>query len=124
MTDLSPAVEERLRRASNIWLATARPDGRPHLVPVWFAWHAGRLYFCTDPESVKAHNIRANPRVVLALEDGSKPVICEGAAESIDDGAWPEGVAQAFSDKYAWDIATETRYRLLIEVTPRKWLTW
>jgi hypothetical protein len=26
---------ERLNRSRNYWIATARPDGRPHVAPVW-----------------------------------------------------------------------------------------
>ena len=26
---------ERLEKARNYWVATTRPDGRPHTVPVW-----------------------------------------------------------------------------------------
>jgi hypothetical protein len=28
-------VEERMTAARNYWLSTVRPDGRPHLSPVW-----------------------------------------------------------------------------------------
>ena len=30
---------QRLSAEPVIWLGTVRPDGRPHNVPVWFAWH-------------------------------------------------------------------------------------
>ena len=28
-------AEQRLKRARNYWIATTRPDGTPHAVPVW-----------------------------------------------------------------------------------------
>ncbi|MEI6136703.1 MAG: pyridoxamine 5'-phosphate oxidase family protein [Chloroflexota bacterium] len=28
----------RLRTAMNYWIATTRPDGRPHAAPVWGVW--------------------------------------------------------------------------------------
>ena len=31
-------AEERLRDSRNYWLATVRPDGRPHVMPVWAVW--------------------------------------------------------------------------------------
>ena len=34
-------------RSSTFWLATARPDGRPHVVPVWAVWLDDALYFAT-----------------------------------------------------------------------------
>ena len=30
-------VHHRSETEANIWFATVRADGRPHLVPVWFA---------------------------------------------------------------------------------------
>ena len=31
-------VEERMLGPRNYWVATVRPDGRPHAVPVWGVW--------------------------------------------------------------------------------------
>jgi hypothetical protein len=61
---------EKLETAQNIWIASVRPDGRPHLTPVWFAWTGGKLYVSIDPDSVKSKNIAHTPHVALALEDG------------------------------------------------------
>ncbi len=123
MTDLSTKSQKRLESEHNIWLGSVRPDGRPHLVPVWFVWHAGKLYVCIEPDSVKGRNIRQDPRVVLALEDGSSPVICEGTAAPVP-APWPAAVIATFRQKYGWDIGTDTQYTQLVEVTPGKWLAW
>ena len=53
----------KLDSEKNIWVASVRPDSRPHLVPVWFAWYAGKLHLCIDPTSVKAKNFLNNDRV-------------------------------------------------------------
>jgi PPOX class probable F420-dependent enzyme len=118
-----PDAQKRLEAEQNIWLSSVRPNGRPHLVPVWFVWRGGRLYLCIEPDSVKARSIRWNPRVALALEDGSNALICEGKAAPLP-APWPEAVVAAFQQKYSWEISTETQYTQLIEVTPAKWLTW
>ena len=113
----------RLESEANIWLATVRPDGRPHLVPVWFAWHNEKVYACIEAGSVKAGNIRQNPRVSLALENGSQPVIAEGMAVLLSP-SWPEAIAAIFKAKYDWDIATDSQYDTLVEITPARWLSW
>ncbi|MBS1252748.1 MAG: hypothetical protein MAG451_01790 [Anaerolineales bacterium] len=123
MKELLRESQKRLESEKNIWIASVRPDGRPHLVPVWFASHAGNLFVCIEPGSVKSRNIRQNTRVVLALEDGSSPVICEGAAAPAPE-PWPSAVVVLFQQKYDWDITTETRYTQLLAITPAKWLTW
>src|SRR5581483_5634383 len=39
---------ERLEKSKNYWVASTRPDGRPHVMPVWGAWIANSLWFGTD----------------------------------------------------------------------------
>ncbi|MFJ8363696.1 pyridoxamine 5'-phosphate oxidase family protein [Streptomyces sp. NPDC093984] len=34
----TPAVLDRLARERNAWLCTVRPDGSPHVTPVWFLY--------------------------------------------------------------------------------------
>src|SRR5213596_373291 len=36
------------------WLATTRPDGRPHVVPIGAAWHRGHVYFTAGDGARKA----------------------------------------------------------------------
>lgn len=123
MTPPPTQVQARLETEANIWFSTVRADGRPHLTPVWFAWSDGRLYACIEAGSVKAGNLRHNARVSLALENGSKPVICEGTAAFVSP-PWPEPVVAIFRAKYDWDITTDGQYDTLVEVTPVKWLSW
>lgn len=122
--DFPPAqVVPRLKTEANVWMATVRADSRPHLVPVWFVWHEAQIYLCIQPQSVKAQNLRHNPHVTLSLEDGNKPIICEGVAEVVSP-PWPEAVRQLFWQKYNWDIITDTDYGLLLTVKPNRWLVW
>jgi hypothetical protein len=116
------AAQPKLAQGQNIWIATVRPDARPHLVPVWFVWHKSRFYLSVDPASVKAKNLRYNSMVSLALEEGSHPVICEGVARVLDVA--PAGVPEAFQEKYDWAIEEESQYTALVEVIPSRWLAW
>jgi uncharacterized protein len=52
-------------------LTSYRRDGTPVATPVWFAEEAGRLLVQTDAESGKVKRIRANPRVSIALCNGT-----------------------------------------------------
>ncbi len=115
--------ETRLLNERNIWLATVRSSGRPHLVPIWFVWSRGLAYVCTQSSSVKVKNLRANPRVSFALEDGDKPVLCEGNARLLSP-PFPEDALALFKQKYDWDIPSDPGYTSMIEITPVKWLKW
>jgi hypothetical protein len=114
---------EKLEKQQNLWFSSVRVDGRPHLVPVWFVWFEGKIYIGTEPESVKSRNIRRNPKVAVALEDGSKPVICEGKARPLER-PWSPGLLGAFFKKYSWDLLKDEQYNHIIAVTPERWLSW
>ncbi|NJS15903.1 MAG: pyridoxamine 5'-phosphate oxidase [Nostocaceae cyanobacterium CSU_2_110] len=104
-----------------MWLASIRPTGRPHLVPLWFVWAGGCIYLCVMGSSVKVRNIVANPAVSLALESGAAPVVIEGHA-SLVATPWPEEAVRGFQQKYDWTISTDTEYDVLVAVTPQRWL--
>jgi hypothetical protein len=128
MNELTPAAIERLENEKNIWVATLRPaaggqPARPHLAPVWFAYFDGKLYISIEAKSVKGRNLARSPRVTLALEEGTHPVICEGTARPAPE-PWPPEVVEIFLQKYEWDIQKEQQYNQLLEITPQKWLTW
>ncbi len=114
---------ERLGHERNVWMASVRRDGRPHLVPVWFVWHEACFFIGMKPNSVKAKNLRGTPLVSLSLENGDDVVICEGKV-AVYDGEISADIAQKFKQKYDWEIASDTEYGLLIQVSPTKWLIW
>lgn len=115
--------DPRLETAANLWLATTRPDGRPHLVPIWFAWLDGEIYILTSRASVKARNLLADPRASVALEDGSRPLIAECLARLVPPPYAPE-LAEAFLRKYDWDVHNAGEYDGMFALTPQRWLSW
>ncbi|NDJ53451.1 MAG: pyridoxamine 5'-phosphate oxidase [Chloroflexi bacterium] len=115
----------RLEKEDNIWLASVRKDGRPHLVPVWFVWYADRIWFVTEAKTQKIANIQANPKVSVALEDGVKPVILEGSAELDNSPDDLEAIAAKFQQKYSWSIQKDlARNSVLVRITPKRLLSW
>ncbi len=99
------AVEARLVAARVYWLATIRPDGRPHVVPRWGVWHDRRFYYDGAPTTVHSRNRAADPRTVLHLEDGTQAVIVEGTATAVSPPArdLAEVLSAAFTAKYGDD---------------------
>jgi len=60
-------VRERLADGRTYWLATVRPDGRPHVVPVGGVWLDGALYFTTGQGTQKGKNLSRNSPCILTL---------------------------------------------------------
>jgi hypothetical protein len=71
-------VEDWLVEATEYWLATTRPDGRPHVVPRWGVWLDGRFWYDGSPETRHARNLASNPACALHLESGTTVTIVEG----------------------------------------------
>ena len=98
-----PAVEDHLFRSLHYWLATTRPDGRPHVVPRWGVWLDGRFWYDGAPDTVHVRNLNRNPACALHLEDGKRAVIVEGRS----DAAAPPGpklgakLSEAMTGKYS-----------------------
>lgn len=94
-----PEVEARLIASKHYWLATVRPDGRPHSVPRWGVWVDGRFYYDGAPTTVHARNAQQNPAVTLTLESGAQAVIVEG--RSTATRADTDGLGSRLSDAFA-----------------------
>ena len=114
-------VEPKLAAARNYWVASTRPDGRPHAMPVWGIWHNGAFYFSTDPASRKGRNLAANPETVVHLESGDDVVFLEGRVETVRDPAELASFADAYQAKYQFrpDVADNSGkyayYRLALK---------
>ena len=72
------------------WLATVRPDGSPHLMPIIAFWIDGAFHFVVGEGTRKGRNLAADGRCVVATGSTTLPsldVIVEGRAEPIEDAA-------------------------------------
>lgn len=92
---------ERLERARYYWLATTRPDGRPHVTPLWGVWVDGALYFDGHSQTRWARNLAANPAASVHLESGDDVVIVEGLMEdTTEDSVRGQKIVAAWMAKY------------------------
>ena len=70
------------------WLATTRPDGGPHLMPVIGFWIDDAMHIVAGEGTQKARNIAADGRCVIATGSTTLPsldIVIEGHAEAITD---------------------------------------
>jgi PPOX class probable F420-dependent enzyme len=127
-------IEQRLRSELIIWLSTVRPDGRPHLVPVWFLWDGATFLIFSQPKDLKLRNLRHSPNVVLALEtrdQGNEVVLIEGQA-AVLEGSTLKTTMPEYAGKYdalmkSMDWTADwmaTRYTEVVRITPTKFISW
>lgn len=79
-----------------LFLATTMPDGSPQVTPVWFDHDGEHILINTNEGRVKDVNMKARPKVAMAIQDPSTPyrylqvrgevveIIREGADEHIN----------------------------------------
>ena len=117
-----------------VWLSTVRPDGTPHLVPIWFWWDGDALLVFSKPDARKVRNIAANPAVMLAVGDPDQDFdvgMLEGRAELLDTPT-ADVVPAAHLEKYADRLATigltaagyAAAYSQVIRIVPEHYLGW
>lgn len=101
---LSRALEKRLRQARVARFATLDHEGRPHLVPICFAYHGNVFYTAIDRKPKRAsparlarmRNIRASPHVALLIDEYGEDwtrlwyVLIRGKAKLIPSSARDE----------------------------------
>jgi PPOX class probable F420-dependent enzyme len=100
-------ADERLKSSHDYWLATVRPDGRPHVMPVWGVWSGGALWFSTGGRSRKAANLALDDRCTLTTDDAINPVVIDGTAEVVADSESLESFLEALNAKYSTSYARD-----------------
>lgn len=111
-------------------LATARKDGRPHVVPVWFTLDGDTIVFTTGEHAVKAANIRRDSRICLCVDDETPPyayIMIEGTATLSPDLDALLHWATLIAGRYMGEDLAETYGKrnavpgeLLVRVTPTR----
>lgn len=127
-------VDERLRTELILWLSSTRPDGRPHLVPVWFSWDGQSLLIFSKPNNQKIRNLRQNPNVMVSLEaanNGGDIVLIEGQVTLLDEPTsaliTPEYVAKYSAQIAAFQWTPESmaaEYSQAIRIQPTRFIAW
>ncbi len=126
-------IDTFLREPRVADLATIRPDGSPHLAPVWYHYDGERVMVIASRTAVKTRNIRNDPRVALSIATEAAPyeyVLVTGTA-SVSDDAAPDllrtmaehykGVTEG--RRYADQVLNDADF-ITITVTPSRISGW
>jgi PPOX class probable F420-dependent enzyme len=117
-------------------LATADAGGRPHVLPVCFAYAEGRIYIVIDEKPKRSlklkrlRNIEENPHVALVLdrydEDWSRLgwVLIHGTAALLDSGPEHVQALAALRERYPQYLEMVLEQRPVIRVTMERVSSW
>jgi coenzyme F420-0:L-glutamate ligase / coenzyme F420-1:gamma-L-glutamate ligase len=127
-----------VRSARVAHLATADADGRPHVIPICFAFDGKNLYSPIDAKPKKTsplrlkriRNIRANPHVAAVIdrydEDWKKLayVLITGRAKILLKGAQHRRAVRLLRKKYPQYRKMRLEERPIICISPKRWKIW
>ncbi len=118
-------IDELLNKEEICYIATSRPDGRPHVMPIWFIYHEGKIWFETDETTVKFKNIRHNNKVMVVF-GGKSTYIVEGSVKWCKENELGFPIRKMYWDKYGKDMDDSyiTEKTLLFELIPEKEQSW
>lgn len=130
----SEEFQEFLQLPLIVSFITVRPEGSPHVAPLWYEYDEERFYCWVGRNSVKARNIRRNPDVALCVATHDRPykyVMAEGTCEIVTDEAEVEQRAYSISARYYSGGSgkqytrgvLKARGSVVLVVTPTKLLT-
>jgi len=117
-------------------LATADADGRPHVVPVCFAYEGGCFYIAIDEKPKRTtrlkrlRNISENPAVSLIFDHYEEDwgrlayVLVQGSATVLEHEPEHERAVAALRRKYAQYASMALGDRPVIKVRPERAASW
>ncbi|MFF8955558.1 PPOX class F420-dependent oxidoreductase [Streptomyces sp. NPDC014894] len=124
MSVISPEIRARVAGAHIWFVATVRPDGAPHVSPMWLGTVDDLLLFNTAVGRVKERNLRHDPRLYLshtAKDDPYDRVQIRGRAVRFVEGAQADRDIDLLAQKYLGTerfelrVPGERRVSVLIE---------
>ncbi|KMO71241.1 Pyridoxamine 5'-phosphate oxidase [Mycolicibacterium chubuense] len=130
-------ITEFIERSRTATMATVLPNGRPHLVAMWYAVLDGEIWFETKAKSQKAVNLRRDPTITVMIEDGLsydtlRGVSIDGTAEIYDDPDTNLRVGISVWERYTGPYTEEVRpfvdqmmnNRICVRVVPSRMRSW
>jgi PPOX class probable F420-dependent enzyme len=133
-------TEEELRafldEQLTVIVATTGPNGRPHLMPLWFVRDGADLRGWTFAKSQKARNLERDPRATLQVESGVEYQELRGAMLECDvhmdrEVEMVEPYGEALVDRYAGGstemkdfFRAQAPKRVGMRFTPTRVVSW
>jgi hypothetical protein len=91
------ALESTDPKSRTSFLATTRPDGRPHLAGIGAVWEDDRVYFVSGPGTRKSRNVDEHPAVSISFALTGLDLVVEGEARRVTDDATLQHVASRYA---------------------------
>lgn len=118
-------IRRLLEKEDIAFIATMTAEGNPHIAPMWFVVHKGRIYFETDKTTVKFKNIKSKNKIALSFGTRESYTI-EGKVKWWEEKDAPLPFRKLLRKKYGRDMDDSfiTKSTFIFEVIPEKEMSW
>ena len=118
-------------------VATLMPDGRPHLVAMWYGFLDGAPAFWTYGKSQKVRNLERDPRITCMVEEGDayerlRGIELSGTAEILPGEDAVLAIGRSVNERYTGPVTDATddmirqmgRKRVAVKIHVDRVVTW
>jgi PPOX class probable F420-dependent enzyme len=128
---VSPEIKSFLDQPHVAAFATLRPDGRPHVTPVWYDFDGSEFTIAVFRTTQKLKNVSKKGFATISVFTSQPPylhVIVEGTARvgSTLDNVWRERLAQRYLGEHAGRVYVQETADfdvVAIHVRPLRWIS-
>lgn len=138
MVKFTEMQAKRLSQARTGHLATADPEGTPHVIPVCFAFDGQAIYSVLDQKPKRAaltrlkrvRNISCNPKVSLVIDHYAEDwerlwyVLVHGDAGVLGVGQEQAAAIKLLREKYRQYQSMDIDQNPVIKITPSRVISW
>ncbi|MGH2830494.1 MAG: pyridoxamine 5'-phosphate oxidase family protein [Actinomycetota bacterium] len=123
-------LDELLATERTARVATAGPDGVPHVIPMWFVWRDGVMWVNSLIRSRRTRDITHGSQAAVCVDAGTEYAELRGAVlygrfEPADDAPELEVVREEFGRRY-WGGVTvpPVRSHTWLRLKPERIVSW
>jgi PPOX class probable F420-dependent enzyme len=138
VAELSPKEKKAINAMRVAHLASADPQGTPHLIPICFHYDGDLFYSVLDQKPKRTavtnlkrvRNILANPKVALVIDhyqeewQGLWYVLVNGTAELLYEGGEQQSATAELRKKYPQYRTMDLDTNPVIRITPTNIIRW
>jgi Pyridoxamine 5'-phosphate oxidase len=127
--------EERTAR-----IASLKPDGAPHVSPIWFVWDGAAMWFYSIVKSQRWTDVMRDPRVAVVVDEGHEFAELHGlefrgrleqvgevprtGEQDVQDLAAPERLFAIKYGRSADNVMSHDRRHAWLRLRPEKVASW
>ena len=100
---LNQNEKQKLLLTEIVYLAAADLSGHPHVKPIWFIYHQGKIWFETHQPTKAFKNVKIKNKIVLCF-GGKETYLVWGKVKWYQEKACPIPFRKLLWDKYGADM--------------------